>query len=59
MVIVLHHMYLLSERKDGFLHIFKEVKISKDNGAYGSVRKQIEGFESGKGASVSLPTGFF
>ena len=28
------------------------------NGVYVSVRKQIESFESGRGAFVSLPTGF-
>ena len=45
-------MRLPNEKKDGFLHIFKE-----GNGAYVSVRQRIESFESGRGVFVSLPTG--
>ena len=45
-------MRLSNKRKDGFLHIFKE-----GNGAYVSVRQQVESFESSRGAFVSLPTG--
>ena len=46
--------HALTEQKERWIyHIFKEA-----SGAYGSVRKQIESFESGRGAFVTLPTGF-